>query len=441
MKTRNIITILAALPIMAGMTGCKSDEELTAKPAKEILIVEGGNIEMRSGDESINVPVTANCSWLMSYDPTEWNSLTVQPQRGTGNGTLVITTDQNTTVYDRVETIELESDGGLKQKVTLRQVSGDPTINISEKTMKFQANHVGAQLLSIKSNVEGWNIVTPGGVDWLSVDKTSGPIGASVVNVSVAPTTTDVPRSTSFSILYGMSSADVLVVQEGMDSDDIILKTSIDELSLGGGRDSAVIHVTSNAEWRAFIPSSAQSWLDIQPARGVGNADIRVRCEPNSADRERLSVIVLVAGSRNPKQADIFVQQAVAGEDVPPTQTPVLSDIESMGGHIFPTEAMLFFEFTSPSAVGTYGFCYSSINQLPTISDTTQEMGSGGTNGFVEGHVGGLTPETTYYARGYVNFGGQVYYTPNVLTFTTPAEPIYPSDGDNPDPSLSRLFQ
>lgn len=40
MKTRNIITILAALPIMAGMTGCKSDEELTAKPAKEILIVE-----------------------------------------------------------------------------------------------------------------------------------------------------------------------------------------------------------------------------------------------------------------------------------------------------------------------------------------------------------------------------------------------------------------
>lgn len=165
MKTRNIITILAALPIMAGMTGCKSDEELTAKPAKEILIVEGGNIEMRSGDESINVPVTANCSWLMSYDPTEWNSLTVQPQRGTGNGTLVITTDQNTTVYDRVETIELESDGGLKQKVTLRQVSGDPTINISEKTMKFQANHVGAQLLSIKSNVEGWNIVTPA---WVS---------------------------------------------------------------------------------------------------------------------------------------------------------------------------------------------------------------------------------------------------------------------------------
>ena len=26
MKTRNIIAILAALPIVAGMTGCKSDE-------------------------------------------------------------------------------------------------------------------------------------------------------------------------------------------------------------------------------------------------------------------------------------------------------------------------------------------------------------------------------------------------------------------------------
>ena len=40
MKTRNIIAILAALPIVAGLTGCKSDEELTAKPAK-LLTVHG----------------------------------------------------------------------------------------------------------------------------------------------------------------------------------------------------------------------------------------------------------------------------------------------------------------------------------------------------------------------------------------------------------------
>jgi hypothetical protein len=69
MKTRNIIAIFAALPIMAGMTGCKSDEELTAKPANEILIVEGGNIEMRSmrsGDESKKC--TYHCQLRMGDD-------------------------------------------------------------------------------------------------------------------------------------------------------------------------------------------------------------------------------------------------------------------------------------------------------------------------------------------------------------------------------------
>ena len=68
-----------------------------------------------------------------------WTSLTVQPQRGTGNGTLVILSDQNTSIFDRLDTILLVSDGGLRQKIALRQKSGDPTINISQKTMSFKA--------------------------------------------------------------------------------------------------------------------------------------------------------------------------------------------------------------------------------------------------------------------------------------------------------------
>ena len=83
MKTRNIIAILAALPIVAGFTGCKSDEELNAKPAKEVLVVEEGrSIELRSGDEEKSVTVTANCAWTMNVIPdlnNPWPSLTLQP--------------------------------------------------------------------------------------------------------------------------------------------------------------------------------------------------------------------------------------------------------------------------------------------------------------------------------------------------------------------------
>ena len=40
--------ILAALPLVAGLTGCKSDDETTAKPANETLIVEGGAKTLQS---------------------------------------------------------------------------------------------------------------------------------------------------------------------------------------------------------------------------------------------------------------------------------------------------------------------------------------------------------------------------------------------------------
>ena len=44
MKTKNIIAILAALPVLAGLVGCKSDDQPEAKPAKEILMVLGGTL-------------------------------------------------------------------------------------------------------------------------------------------------------------------------------------------------------------------------------------------------------------------------------------------------------------------------------------------------------------------------------------------------------------
>lgn len=435
MKTRNIIAIFAVLPIVAGMTGCKSDDELTAKPANEILMVEGGNIEMRSGDESLNVPIIANCSWAMTYDPTTWNTLTVQPQRGTGNGSLVITTDQNTTIYDRVDTIMLTSDGGLKQKIALRQVSGDPTINISDKYMNFKATPDGSKLLTIKSNVEGWNITMPTGINWLHLDKTSGSVGASSVNVSVDPIQSDVARSTSFTILYGSSAADVLVTQEGMNSDNISLGVNTDQIKVEPNGGEQVLHVTSNAVWRAFVPSSAQSWLKIDPAVGAGNGEIRVYCQPNSnKEQDRLSVIVIVAGTQNPQQVDVLVQQSPGGD----VEVPTLSDLEVNEQSLQYQEAMLFFEFSAPIEVADYGFCYSTTNQVPTINDTKQEMGTGGTGGFVEGHIVDLIPQTTYYVRGYVRMGGQVFYTPNVATFTVPAETVEPNDEDNVNPDLTR---
>ena len=200
---------MAVGALAGGLTGCNSEEELTAKPAKEILLIEeGNNIVMASGDETKDIKIKANCAWKMSLIQdanNPWDKLSVQPSAGNGDGTLVILTDQNTAIFDRLDTIVLTTDGGLRQKIAVRQKSNDPTINISQKTMTFNGERTQSQLLSINSN-SNWTITTPSGVNWLHIDKLSGQ--TENINVLADPNTSDVARSTSFVVNYGTSQAE-----------------------------------------------------------------------------------------------------------------------------------------------------------------------------------------------------------------------------------------
>ena len=435
MKTRHIFAIVAVAALTAGLTGCKSDEELAAKPAKEVILVEeGSSIVMASGDMTKDVKIRANCAWKMSLIQdanNPWDALIVQPAAGNGDGTLVIQSDQNTAIYDRLDTIMLTTDGGLQQKIAVRQKSGDPTINISQKTMSFAANPLGAQLLTINSN-DGWNIVTPAGIDWLHIDKLTGGTGAQSVNVSVDPATTDVGRSTSFNINYGTSTAEVVVKQNGMSSDDVYLHVNTSELNMSGGGGEQMLYVESNAVWRAFVPSSAQSWLWIEPAQGVGNGEIRVRCEPNqSTERERMSLIVFVAGNQNPKQFDVLVQQGTytTSRDSVNSQ-PVIQHLELMHSRNNFAE-MVFMVSGMTADVEDYGLVYSQLNQSPALDNSERrsafdqqqlaEIINRGGSGEVWGFMENLQPGT-YYVRAYVRTKSGVVYSPNVVTVTATAQ-------------------
>ncbi len=314
MKTKVFFTILAALPLVAGLSGCKSDDETQAKPAKEILKVEGGNIEIRANEETKEVAITADCAWTVTYDGGDFgNALTVQPLKGNGNGVLVITTNQNSSMSDRNASIILTSDGGLKQKISVRQTSSDPGMTVTKKLYEFEAIPSASQLLTITSNTN-WSITMPSGVNWIHLSQTSGNGGSSAVEITCDEIQTDADRSATFTIQYGSSSTEIEVRQVG--KTNITLSATPAELetfSPEGG--VQMVKVTSNAAWRAFVPSSAQGWLHIEPAEGVGNGEIRVTCDENKAtDRDRMTVLIIVAGSQNPQQADVFVQQSPSAE-------------------------------------------------------------------------------------------------------------------------------
>jgi LysM repeat protein len=313
MKTRNIIAILAALPIVTGFTGCKSDEVTDAKPAKEILIVEGGNIEFRSNEEGKNVNVTADCAWTVTVDQGDFNGkLSVQPLKGNGNGTLVISSDPNGTTNPRRASITLTSDGGLKQVIKITQGDDDPGLSVNKYTFEFEARPTASQLLTITSNT-AWTIQIPSGVDWLHLNKMSGEAGtAEAIEVIVDEIQTDANRSATFTIQYGSNSREIEVRQQGKTNIELsVTPTELPTFSAEGG--TGMIRITSNAAWHAYVPSSAQSWLRVEPSEGVGNGEVMVTVAENADTyRERLSTVIIIAGSVSPKQGDVFVQQEAA---------------------------------------------------------------------------------------------------------------------------------
>lgn len=445
MKTRNTIAILAALAVMAGLTGCKSDDELTAKPAKEMLRVLGGDIEIRSSDETTVVSVSADCHWrVQDLDAGDFGgALTVQPREGVGDGTLVVGTDQNTTKANRTASFTLISDGGLRQRVTVTQTGSGDGMNLSRGSFSFDAAPAEAQPLVITSNT-GWRIQLPEGTGWLHLDKTGGSAGREVVQLTADPAVTDAVRTTTLVVLYGSDkSAEVTVTQESMADIRLNAPGQLGRFSAEGGQQ--VLPVECNARWVAYIPSSV-TWLHFgetvdsagvsSNGSGTGNGELGIRCDRNTSESDRLTAVVIVSGSKNPQQRIVLVEQAGTGRSE--AQTTV-GDLVSL--YVGDTAAEFRFSFVSDDEVGEYGLVYSPTSGTPTRDNAeVLTVGSGGTSRNVLAALEGLQPATTYYVRAFVvrHSGGQsVVYSPNVVTITTSSSPREPGDSDNPDPSLA----
>ena len=444
MKTKNLIAILAALPILAGLVGCKSDDQPEAKPAKEILMVLGGDVIQYRASETgptTEVSIKADCRWTVELDRGNFgDDLSVSPRQGNGNGTLVITSDQNTTPgLLREATITLVSDGGLRQKVTVRQTGGDDALNLSNTSFSFAAVTTEAQLLTITSNTS-WQILAPSGVNWLHFSRTSSSDGSGPVEISVDNAVSDAVRTAAVAVTYGSGkSVQFEVSQEGITN--VNLKVQTEDIRWSYEPNESMIRVESNAEWHAYIPSSA-TWLrfegpqatDEHSLTGVGNGEFRIMCEENNTSRDRLTAIIIVAGTRNPQQAVVLVEQYAGQEQ--PVYSLTVGDLTSM--YVSNMSAEFRFSFVSTNEVTDYGLVYSTTEQMPTRDNAeVVTIGRGGMSGSVLATLDNLQESTTYYVRGYV-LGEQGHvYTPNVVTITTSSSQHEPGESDNPDPTLA----
>ena len=349
MKTKNIIMILAALPLVAGLTGCKSDDELSAKPANETLIVEGGDVTFSSSEDKKYVAITADCSWHVvdfqadgAADIDESKSqrgdfgdnLMVEPMRGNGNSNITITIDKNGGTLKRGNAyIILQSDGGLRQRINITQLSNDPGMSIAGTTdggLDFTMAG-GNKTLTIESNTS-WTIETQyNGVatDWITLSKTSGS-GNDFVTVTVPAETSGNDRDATLIFKYSNKVASVIIRQGAktdislsLDKENLIFSPAWyipedqwehERQHLQGEDPSSwegqTVKVTSNASWRVSIPAG-ESWLKVDRDGGVGNGEFVVRCSGwTTSTQRRMSVVMVVAGTQTNY---VFINQSVEG--------------------------------------------------------------------------------------------------------------------------------
>lgn len=433
MKTKILFSILVALPLVAGLTGCKSEDETTARPAKERLMVVGGNIVQFRANETgptSEVNISADCRWTVNVDTgTFGDDLSVNPHQGNGNGSLTIVSNQNTEAnVSREATITITSDGGLRQVISVKQTAGDDAMNISTDRIKFTAEDTKTEPLQISSNVN-WTVTRGPSSEWVHfVDKdgnviSGGNSGTTSIYISVDKSTTDIERTGYLVLSYSGKSVNVEVVQDGMTN--VSLSVPSDDIRWSYTRNESTIRVTSNAEWKAYIPSAA-TWLHFVDSvgstndhaiSGVGNGEIRIRCDENNTSRDRMSAVIIIAGTKNPQQAAVVVEQV--GNT---SQQPLVTSVSLTNLSLMRQSATFLLNIVSETVVGEFGLVYSTSNDMPTTDNSrVVKLGSGGLSQGVTGELTGLEQGTTYYVRAFVqNLTNNETLYSDVVTITTP---------------------
>lgn len=308
MNRKHIIAVLSSLPLVACLLACSSDDDASSKAGSEMLSVER-EVAFAATETSRSVNLTADCAWeVTSVEKTGWDDFAVSPKSGKGSSVLVISSEVNHRAADRTATFTIQTEGGLKQKVTVHQTKSGADLSISQDEFRFDDKE-GTQNLTVKCNTN-WEIVGMTGAEWLEIGRTSGGEGEFEIPIKVKENFDDAERSALLTVSAGSvgdNKFDIRITQSG--KSQIMLTLSTYALSVAAAGGTQTVTVTSDGAWSAAVPSSI-GWVHISPTSGVGNGEITVTCDPNATIQERLTVLTVTAGTQRPQRGDVVITQS-----------------------------------------------------------------------------------------------------------------------------------
>ncbi len=264
----------------------------TGAPTQRILVTQTGapdalsvsptalNVSPEAGNAAFSV--SSNINWFVS-EGADW--ITVSPDSGVDNGTVIVSYAQNTSTSPRSTSITISGIGVPEQEITLTQLGAAPVLSVAPDSLSFSTSGGSAQV-AISANV-AWTLSES--ADWISLNKSTGTQSDSVV-ITCLPTSSTAAREASILLSSpGLSERRIRVAQAGVPAVLFVLPDSLSFASTGG---AANISISSNTNWS--IADNA-AWISVDSSSGSNNRIVQVVCLPNDSTGARSALLTVSA--------------------------------------------------------------------------------------------------------------------------------------------------
>jgi hypothetical protein len=257
-------------------TGAPANIAIT--PASQIVTAPAGQT---------TVQVTSNTNWTLTSNQS-W--ATLSQMSGTGDATVTISYNENTTSTQRLATLTLNSPGQPVQTATILQnaAATGPTLTVSPSSQQVSAP-AGQTTVSVNSNV---NWTASASQSWATLSATSG-FGNQSLIVSYTENTTGAPRSVTVNVSTTGLPAQIATITQAAGAAPTLAVTP-SSITAEHLADCVNFSIASTTSWTANSPTA---WVtSVTPSSGSGNGTITVCYEENNSGSLRMADILISGG-------------------------------------------------------------------------------------------------------------------------------------------------
>lgn len=184
------------------------------------------------------------------------------------------------------------------------------------------------------------------------------------------------------------------------------------------------LKITANSGSVPYTLTPSNNWITLSKTSGTVSGDDYVTVVVSRSGLSPASYdgnIVVTAGG---KDVSVAVKMTVAASGVPVVTMEAVEEVTASSA-----VAKGNIKVVGDDRINQYGFCWSSTNTSPGLSDENNNLGDASDVKSFNANLSGLSPRTKYYIRAYAINSLGTSYSDEVIEFITAASSDSGDDG------------